>query len=152
MQYSQEHLKTMVYAEFGGQTECIIGNWKIENCWDLGERFGSFKRLFPKLDESSTTCDKIVSAWFGVTDGLRTDNGPNLVLGDRELPWGLGAMRHYTLRDVCSCIHFGKLTIPLLESFQRLWCFSYNCKLPELREAKEQDQKKVVFQDVRYRD
>ena len=29
MQYSQEHLKTMVYAEFGGQTECIMGNWKI---------------------------------------------------------------------------------------------------------------------------
>ena len=33
MQYSQEHLKTMVYAEFGGQTECIMGNWKIENKW-----------------------------------------------------------------------------------------------------------------------
>ena len=31
MQYSQEHLKTMVYAEFGRQTECIMGNWKIEN-------------------------------------------------------------------------------------------------------------------------
>ena len=31
MQYSQEHLKTMVYTEFGGQTECIMGNWKIEN-------------------------------------------------------------------------------------------------------------------------
>ena len=31
MQYSREHLKTMVYAEFGGQTECIMGNWKIEN-------------------------------------------------------------------------------------------------------------------------
>ena len=31
MQYSQEHLKTMVYANFGGQTECIIGNSKIEN-------------------------------------------------------------------------------------------------------------------------
>ena len=31
MQYSQEHLKTMVYAEFGGQTECIMGNWKMEN-------------------------------------------------------------------------------------------------------------------------
>ena len=30
MQYSQEHLKTMVYAEFGGQTECIMGNSKIE--------------------------------------------------------------------------------------------------------------------------
>ena len=34
MQYSQEHLKTMVYAEFGGQTECIMGNWKIENTND----------------------------------------------------------------------------------------------------------------------
>ena len=33
MQYSQEHLKTMVYAKFGGQTECIMGNWKIENDW-----------------------------------------------------------------------------------------------------------------------
>ena len=21
----------MVYAEFGGQTECIMGNWKLEN-------------------------------------------------------------------------------------------------------------------------
>ena len=21
----------MVYAKFGGQTECILGNWKIEN-------------------------------------------------------------------------------------------------------------------------
>ena len=31
MQYSQENLKTMVYAEFGGQTECIMGNSKIEN-------------------------------------------------------------------------------------------------------------------------
>ena len=36
MQYSQEHLKTMVYAKFGGQTECIMGNWKIENT-----KFGS---------------------------------------------------------------------------------------------------------------
>ena len=32
MQYYQEHLKTMVYAEFGEQTECIMGNLKIENC------------------------------------------------------------------------------------------------------------------------
>ena len=36
MQYSQEHLKTMVYAKFGGQTECIMGNWKIENVKKLG--------------------------------------------------------------------------------------------------------------------
>ena len=38
MQYSQEHLKTMVYAEFGGQTECIMGNWKIENNMDTSEK------------------------------------------------------------------------------------------------------------------
>ena len=29
--YSQEHSATIVYAKFGGQTECIMGNWKIEN-------------------------------------------------------------------------------------------------------------------------
>ena len=35
MQYSQEQLKTMVYEKFGGQTECIMGNSKIENCSSL---------------------------------------------------------------------------------------------------------------------
>ena len=35
MQYSQKHLKTMVYAEFGEQTECIMGNSKIENGFSL---------------------------------------------------------------------------------------------------------------------
>ena len=33
--YSQEHLKTMVYAKFGGQTKCIMGNSKIENGSEL---------------------------------------------------------------------------------------------------------------------
>ena len=28
---SPRHLKTIVYAKFGGQTKCIIGNSKIEN-------------------------------------------------------------------------------------------------------------------------
>ena len=40
MQYSQEHLKTMVYAKFGGQTECIMGNWKIENTYLLNALVG----------------------------------------------------------------------------------------------------------------
>ena len=35
MQYSQEHLKTMVYAKFGGQTECIMGNSKIVNSSEI---------------------------------------------------------------------------------------------------------------------
>ena len=35
MQYSQEHFKTIRYAKFGGQTECIMGNWKIVNITDL---------------------------------------------------------------------------------------------------------------------
>ena len=38
MQYSQEHLKTMVYAEFGGKTECIMGNSKIVN---TPQRYGN---------------------------------------------------------------------------------------------------------------
>ena len=32
MQTSQEHFTTIVYAKFGGKTECIMGNWEIENC------------------------------------------------------------------------------------------------------------------------
>ena len=40
MQYSQEHLKTMVYAKFGGQTECIMGNWKIGNATQNGIESG----------------------------------------------------------------------------------------------------------------
>ena len=31
MQCPQEHLKTIVYAKFEGQTKCIMGNSKIEN-------------------------------------------------------------------------------------------------------------------------
>ena len=31
MQTSQEYFTTTVYANFGGQTEWIMGNWKIEN-------------------------------------------------------------------------------------------------------------------------
>ena len=31
MQYSQEHLKTNVYAKFGVQTECIMGDSNIVN-------------------------------------------------------------------------------------------------------------------------
>ena len=31
LQSSQENLKTIVYGKFGGQTRCIMGNWKIEN-------------------------------------------------------------------------------------------------------------------------
>ena len=48
MQYSQEHLKTMVYAKFVGQTECIMGNWKIENSWGYGVL--SILRLHAQLD------------------------------------------------------------------------------------------------------
>ena len=50
MQYSQEHLKTMVYAKFGGQTECIMGNWKIENAgpmkWSNAYKKDMFCRLY----------------------------------------------------------------------------------------------------------
>ena len=31
MQTSQEYFTTTVYAKFGGQTECIMDNWKIVN-------------------------------------------------------------------------------------------------------------------------
>ena len=31
IEFSQEHFKTISYAKFGEQTECIMGNWKIVN-------------------------------------------------------------------------------------------------------------------------
>ena len=49
MQYSQGHLKIMVYAEFGGQTECIIGNSKIENYQNVSE-CGNFDWKLMKHD------------------------------------------------------------------------------------------------------
>ena len=57
MQYSQEHLKTMVYAEFGGQTECIMGNWKIEN--DLS-RHKKIRRLQKTSMTFTNTLVKLV--------------------------------------------------------------------------------------------
>ena len=56
MQYSQEHLKTMVYAEFGGQTECIMGNWKIENFQNKVEVFGT--RKWPREKDVFSVIDK----------------------------------------------------------------------------------------------
>ena len=41
--FSQEHLKTISYAKFGGQTECIMGNWKIvNNAFSAGYRHSFF--------------------------------------------------------------------------------------------------------------
>ena len=54
MQYSQEHLKTMVYAEFGEQTECIMGNWKI----------GNYKR-FQRLPRGLSFLRKNLALWGG---------------------------------------------------------------------------------------
>ena len=50
--YSQEHLKTMVYAKFGGQTKCIMGNSKIENSVIVkhGSRVKQFTLFIVVLD------------------------------------------------------------------------------------------------------
>ena len=37
--FSQEHFKTISYAKFGGQTECIMGNWRIVNLRSPNETF-----------------------------------------------------------------------------------------------------------------
>ena len=58
MQYSQEHLKTMVYAQFGGQTECIMGNSKIENMFALLEIGRVCKALKLFVDLQGPICYK----------------------------------------------------------------------------------------------
>ena len=40
MQCLHEHLKTIVYAKFGEQTKCIMGNLKIENRPKLSKKPG----------------------------------------------------------------------------------------------------------------
>ena len=44
--FSQEHFKTISYAKFGGQTECIMGNSKIVNG---GGEFSCHVSLFATL-------------------------------------------------------------------------------------------------------
>ena len=54
--FSQEHFKTISYAKFGGQTECIMGNWEIVNFNFTFARSGPKrhgKRLFIRDNDSS---------------------------------------------------------------------------------------------------
>ena len=48
--YSQEHSATIVYAKFGGQRECIMGYWKIENCMAAVAQVKWFYTFFTLLD------------------------------------------------------------------------------------------------------
>ena len=56
MQYSQEHLKTMVYAEFGGQTECIMGDSKIENADHVSSFVYHIWAFWRDLGNSKRSC------------------------------------------------------------------------------------------------
>ena len=103
MQYSQEHLKTMVYAKFGGQTECIMGNWKIGN---------SFQFLLFK--DNSPRCRK--HKYFKVPLNLHVDIGHNTRISNSFiyetcLLWvGSGSLSNTMLR----IIDFTGLTLKLL--------------------------------------
>ena len=40
---SKRHFTTIVYSKFGGQTECIMGNWETENCpGSFAAHFGDY--------------------------------------------------------------------------------------------------------------
>ena len=67
MQYSQEHLKTMVYAEFGGQTECIMGNSKIEN-----DNFKEAVRKWEMSEMPAVTKVKMISGSEKKRTGIHT--------------------------------------------------------------------------------
>ena len=62
---SQKHLKTMVYAIFGGQTECIMGHSKIENCFLTSRRREGMhvkrerRRIITKIREIQKWWDRI---------------------------------------------------------------------------------------------
>ena len=62
--YSQKHSATMVYAKFGGQTECIMGNWKIEN--------ENVKSEIARMWHTATlhVVPMVVGLWGGVAKNL----------------------------------------------------------------------------------
>ena len=62
MQYSQEHLQTMVYAEFGGQTESIMGNSKIENGYHANDI--AFVEIFLPLFSKCEKCCRATVIFF----------------------------------------------------------------------------------------
>ena len=57
--YSQEPFATIVYAKLGGQTECIMGNWKIEN--DDNLHFESAVAELLSLEKSSAWSKMVVN-------------------------------------------------------------------------------------------
>ena len=55
--FSQEHFKTISYAKFGGQTECIMGNSKIVNgAGKHVQKEQGEKRPFAKTEPVSANC------------------------------------------------------------------------------------------------
>ena len=71
--YSQEHSVTIVYAKFGGQTECIMGNWKIEN----GQRSSSLLKLFSifrSMYVSIFAWALVLSRWIRFIPGSMYEN------------------------------------------------------------------------------
>ena len=46
----------MVYAKFGGQTECIMGNWKIENRGRVSFIIGKTVPIFRRPKREDTLC------------------------------------------------------------------------------------------------
>ena len=54
---SQEHLKTMVYAKFGGQTKCIMGNVKMVN---MGHRRVIFILINMYCFDINSICDDLL--------------------------------------------------------------------------------------------
>ena len=51
----------MVYAEFGGQTECIMGNWKIENSGLFRDNLQHWLEDFARLLKVQCTSNEGVS-------------------------------------------------------------------------------------------
>ena len=47
--YSQEYFTTIVYPKLGGQTSCVMGNWKIENVNTLGPLGGWSVSMMPAV-------------------------------------------------------------------------------------------------------
>ena len=67
----------MVYAKFGGQTECIMGNWKIENSWKF---LLNSAQSYWLLRGHMTSNNETVSHHHGNNAKKKTSEGNNAIL------------------------------------------------------------------------
>ena len=87
---SKRHFTTIVYSKFGGQTECIMGNWETENCpGSFAAHFGDYFLVRNHLRSNMGIICGPIWGSFVVQDHSRSNMG--IICGPI---WGLFVVQY----------------------------------------------------------